>query len=168
MKLCKCAQIVNYHFSYLYKQSIFMFVEYMDAGDLANFIEKYEKQIPDKVIAYILHETLTAVKKLHSHFQIHRDLKSDNILLSFDGSIKIADFGYAIQLTSGKLMRKSLVGTPAWMAPEIIKREEYDDKVDIWSLGIIAIELAKGVPPHLEKSHYAAMKSIVELSAPVL
>ena len=87
---------------------------------------------------------LQGLESLHRRRQLHRDLKSDNVLLSMEGDVKIADFGFAIQLTKDILNRKSLVGTPAWMAPELIKKELYDEKVDIWSLGMVAIELVEG------------------------
>jgi serine/threonine protein kinase len=70
-------------------------------------------------------------------------------LLNKEGDVKIADFGFATQLTQEKARRKSVVGTPAWMAPELILKTNYNDGVDVWSTGIIAIELAEGEPPHL-------------------
>lgn len=73
-----------------------------------------------------MREVLKGLYALHSRRQLHRDLKSDNILLSKKGDVKIADFGFAIQLTKEVLNRKSLVGTPAWMAPELVKKEPYD------------------------------------------
>ena len=99
-----------------------MFIEYMDAGCLTDFIVKHKK-IPEEVIAYILKQILIGLDSLHSHSQLHRDLKSDNVLLNFNGDIKLADFGFAIQLTKERNKRKSVVGTPAWMAPELIKKE---------------------------------------------
>lgn len=94
-----------------------MFVEYMDAGALTDFVYEFLKKIPEEVIAYIMKQTLTGLKSLHQKRQLHRDLKSDNILINTKGDVKIADFGFAIQLTKDKLRRKSVVGTPAWMAP---------------------------------------------------
>jgi serine/threonine protein kinase len=94
---------------------------------------------------------------LHEHKQIHRDLKSLNILVSQDGTIKTADFGFAIQLTKEQRNRKSVVGTPAWMAPELIKSEPYNELIDIWSVGIIAVELAEGEPPYVKIPPLKAM-----------
>lgn len=94
-----------------------MFVEYMNAGALTDFIYRYMKKIPEEVIAYILRKMLIGLYALHAKRQLHRDLKSDNVLVSLNGDIKVADFGFAIQLTKDKLNRKSVVGTPAWMAP---------------------------------------------------
>lgn len=121
-----------------------MFVEYMNGGSLTDFIYHFSVKMPEDVIAYILHQILIGLVALHSKRQIHRDLKSDNLLFNYEGEIKLADFGFAIQLTKDRLNRKSIVGTPAWMAPELIKKEDYDEKVDIWSLGMVAFELFEG------------------------
>lgn len=94
----------------------------MKGGSLTDFIYKYEKKIPEEVIAYIVREILVGLKSLHEKHQLHRDLKSDNILVGAEGEVKIADFGFAIQLTKERMNRKSVVGTPAWMAPELIKK----------------------------------------------
>lgn len=103
---------------------------------------------------------LLGLDYIHKKNKIHRDLKSDNILVNSNGDIKIADFGFAIQLTEEKDKRNEVVGTPAWMAPELILRKKYDEKVDVWSLGVIAIELAEGEPPHLRMKPLKAMYKI--------
>jgi p21-activated kinase 2 len=84
------------------------------------------KKTPERISAYIMREILLGLDMLHKHKQIHRDLKSDNILVDKNGQIKVADFGFAIQLTKEQKNRKSVVGTPAWMAPELIKKENYN------------------------------------------
>lgn len=84
---------------------------------------------------------------MHRHHRLHRDIKSDNILIDLDGHVKLADLGFAVGLTSEQSRRTSVVGTPYWMAPELIRGLEYDSKVDVWSLGITAIEMADGEPP---------------------
>ena len=100
-----------------------MFIEYMDVGALTDFVYKYMKKIPEEIIAYIGREILLGLQALHEKRQLHRDLKSDNILINSEGEVKIADFGFAMQLTKERLNRKSVVGTPAWMPPELIKKD---------------------------------------------
>lgn len=99
MNLCQSENIIKHYFTYCYQQTLFMFIEYMERGSLNQFIKRYGKGIDERVIAYIIREILKGLRSIHRRRQVHRDLKSDNILISKKGDIKIGDFGYALQLT---------------------------------------------------------------------
>ena len=101
-------------------------------------------------IAFVCKMCLKGLSYLHRHHRLHRDIKSDNILIDLDGNVKLADLGFAIGLTPERSRRTSVVGTPYWMAPELIRGLEYDSKVDVWSLGITVIEMAEGEPPLMD------------------
>lgn len=103
---------------------MFMLVEFMDGGCLTEVVYSYLNKIPEKVIAYICGEMLKGLDYIHKKNKLHRDLKSDNILITKNAEVKIADFGFATQLTSERQHRKSVVGTPAWMAPELILKKD--------------------------------------------
>ncbi|XP_061546525.1 mitogen-activated protein kinase kinase kinase kinase 3-like isoform X6 [Phycodurus eques] len=152
MKDCKHSNIVAYFGSYLRRDKLWISMEYCGGGSLQD-IYHVTGPLLESQIAYMSRETLQGLYYLHNKGKMHRDIKGANILLTDNGYIKLADFGVSAQITATLAKRKSFIGTPYWMAPEVAAVERkggYNQLCDIWAVGITAIELAELQPPMFE------------------
>lgn len=152
-------------------------IQYCEGGSTVDFIRKLHaenKRLPEEHIAFILRETVNAVIHLHKNHIIHRDIRGSNILLTTEGEVKLCDFGLTrnIRTTLGK--RGTCIGSPNWMAPEMVKNpgrnddEAYGSRCDVWALGITAIEFGDGNPPFLDMHPTRAMFQILRNPPPTL
>lgn len=141
----------RYYGHYFYDDYLWIVMEYCPVGSMSDIMLLVrDKGIDEKIIAAVCKAVLLGLNYLHHSKKVHRDIKPENILISQTGQIKLGDFGISSQLTSLNSKKISIVGTPHFMAPEIIQGSGYDSKADIWSLGITAIDLAQAEPPRFE------------------
>eukprot|EP00607_Mallomonas_marina_P006869 CAMPEP_0182428880 /NCGR_PEP_ID=MMETSP1167-20130531/24376_1 /TAXON_ID=2988 /ORGANISM="Mallomonas Sp, Strain CCMP3275" /LENGTH=426 /DNA_ID=CAMNT_0024612073 /DNA_START=124 /DNA_END=1401 /DNA_ORIENTATION=+ len=153
--------------AYATKKDVCIVMELMSGGSLTDLVG-VNVDFPEPCMAFVCQQTLMALSYMHRQHRLHRDIKSDNILVTMDGTVKIADFGFAISLTAEESKRTSVVGTPYWMAPELIRGTAYDAKVDVWSTGITMIEMAEGEPPLMHEQPLRALLFITINPAPTL
>ncbi|XP_018582943.1 mitogen-activated protein kinase kinase kinase kinase 5 isoform X2 [Scleropages formosus] len=149
VKECTHQNIVAYFGSYLCREKLWICMEYCGGGSLQD-IYHVTGPLSELQIAYVCRETLQGLAYLHTKGKMHRDIKGANILLTDNGDVKLADFGVAAKITATIAKRKSFIGTPYWMAPEVAAVEKnggYNQLCDIWAVGITSIELAELQPP---------------------
>lgn len=163
--------LIKCHETYNFSGHMWISMEYMDGGCLTDVLENYQRlraDMSEGEIAFVLREVLKGLKFMHGMKRLHRDIKSDNVLITANGQVKLADFGFCAELTEERKKRTTCVGTPYWMAPELIRQSEYDYKVDLWSVGILAIECAEWEPPHMDEKPLRAMFLITTQPPPKL
>ena len=158
---CNNQYIVHYFGSYIKGHQIWIILEFCDGGSLYELIKILPRNLNEEEIASLVCMILKGLIFLHENKKIHRDVKTENILLTHDGIAKLGDFGVSTQLMHSFSKKITKIGTPFYMSPEVIMQNKYDYKCDIWSLGITTIEMAEGEPPFAKVKGYWVLKKII-------
>jgi len=169
LKQCKHENIVQYYGSTVKGKVLWILMEFCGGGAVNDLMEKLPGgRYTEQQIAAVMAESLKGLAYLHSKNIIHRDIKAANILLNEQGQTKLADFGVSGQMKDEFNKKNTVTGTPLWMAPEVVDGDNYDARADLWSLGITAIEMAEGEPPHFKEKMMQAMMKICAGPPPTL
>uniref|UniRef100_A0A3Q3W5H5 non-specific serine/threonine protein kinase n=1 Tax=Mola mola TaxID=94237 RepID=A0A3Q3W5H5_MOLML len=170
---CNHHHIVKLLDAFYFESKLWILIEFCAGGAVDAIMLELERPLTEPQIRVVCKQTLQALIYLHENKIIHRDLKAGNILLSLDGEVKLADFGVSAKNTKTLQRRDSFIGTPYWMAPEVVmcetsKDRPYDYKADIWSLGVTLIELAQIEPPNHEMNPMRVLLKIAKSEPPTL
>ncbi|XP_073685527.1 STE20-like serine/threonine-protein kinase [Garra rufa] len=170
---CRHANIISLMDAIFFEDWLWILIEYCPGGALDDIMLELERGLTEQQISEVCCQTLQALSYLHQHHIIHRDLKAGNILLTLDGQVKLADFGVSAKNDYTLHKRSTFIGTPYWMAPEVImcetsKDNPYTTKADIWSLGITLIEAAEMEPPHHSLNPMRVLLKITKSPPPTL
>uniref|UniRef100_A0A3Q2DBK1 non-specific serine/threonine protein kinase n=1 Tax=Cyprinodon variegatus TaxID=28743 RepID=A0A3Q2DBK1_CYPVA len=170
---CDHQNIVKLLDAFYYESKLWILIEFCAGGAVDAVMLELERPLTEPQIRVVCKQTLQALVYLHENKIIHRDLKAGNILLTLDGDVKLADFGVSAKNTKTLQRRDSFIGTPYWMAPEVVmcetsKDRPYDYKADIWSLGVTLIELAQIEPPNHEMNPMRVLLKIAKSDPPTL
>ncbi|XP_031629687.1 STE20-like serine/threonine-protein kinase isoform X2 [Contarinia nasturtii] len=169
----KHPNIVELYEAFSVDDKLWMLIEYCNGGALDSIMVELEKPLTELQIAYVCKHMTEGLSFLHKNKVIHRDLKAGNVLLTMEGGVKLADFGVSAKNKHTLQKHDTFIGTPYWMAPELVLCETfrdnpYDYKVDIWSLGITLIEFAQMEPPNSEMSPMRVLLKIQKSEPPKL
>ncbi|XP_007938059.1 STE20-like serine/threonine-protein kinase [Orycteropus afer afer] len=170
---CDHPNIVKLLDAFYFENNLWILIEFCAGGAVDAVMLELERPLTESQIQVVCKQTLEALNYLHDNKIIHRDLKAGNILFTLDGDIKLADFGVSAKNTRTIQRRDSFIGTPYWMAPEVVmcetsKDRPYDYKADVWSLGITLIEMAEIEPPHHELNPMRVLLKIAKSEPPTL
>ncbi|RKP17780.1 serine/threonine kinase 25 [Rozella allomycis CSF55] len=164
LQQCESPYVIKYIGSLIDQTDLWIIMEYLAVGSAMDLVGMIKPgPMDEQYAAVILREVLNGLLYLHS--------EAANILIGSQFQVKLADFGVAGQICERQQKRQTFVGTPFWMSPEVITAQNtdgYDEKADIWSLGITAIELVKGEPPHANKHAMRVLQMIPQMEAPIL
>ncbi|KAJ3396724.1 hypothetical protein HDU92_002090 [Lobulomyces angularis] len=163
---CDSPYLAKYNGSWLWENKLSIAMEFLGGGTLEELVNNCK--LTEAHCSFILREVLRSLYYLHKTMKIHRDIKPANVLFDNNSCVKLADFGVAAQMTSTKNYRETFVGTPLYLAPEIILSDKYGTKVDIWSLGVMGIEIATGIVPRRNQHPMDILYAIPKESPPHL
>jgi serine/threonine protein kinase len=152
--------IVNYYGWFFHEKDLWLVMEYCDSGSLSDVLEVLGHGLDEMQLSAVSRSVLSSLAYVHAKNRIHRDIKAGNLLVTSDGLVKLCDFGIAAQLDTNVVQRGTRIGSPFWMAPEVINATGHDTKADIWSFGITVLELLTGAPPHFNLHMMDAMMQI--------
>ncbi|BFU25251.1 protein kinase, putative [Entamoeba histolytica HM-1:IMSS-B] len=168
LKVLRSPYIIRYYTSVLRQEEFWIVMEYCCYGSVADMMDILGEELKEDVIAQICHDALQGLKYLHELHKIHRDIKPANFLITKDGDVKLGDFGIATTLNDKTRHHKTLIGTPHFLAPEIVDETGYNEKVDIWALGISIIEMAETYPPYYDMPPMRVLMLIAQNPPPKL
>lgn len=168
LQSCHHPNIIAYHGTYRSPTALLVAMELCDGGSIDAVRKLLKRTFSEPIIAYVLHEMLCGLRYLHKEKKIHRDIKTGNILMNSKGEIKLADFGITAQLLHTFSRRNSYWGTMLYMAPEVLLETDYDEKADIWSLGITLLEITEGRLPFARLGHYPLLTRLTRKPPPTL